>query len=140
MTFQDYLLHLFYLVDAECEAPSLGRPRRRGPRPTLHDSEVLLTMELAGEFPGIDTDKGIYGHFRRHHLREFPALARVRPRSPACARVRRASFARQAGLADDRRFALLAPHKNKSRGTPRRPIGRGCSRGCSRGCAARSRR
>ena len=76
MTFDDYLLHLFYLVDAEYEALNLGRHRRRGPLPALHDSEVL-TMELAGEFLGIDTDKGIYAFFRRYHRREFPALARV---------------------------------------------------------------
>src|SRR5688572_11154550 len=85
MTFDDYLLHLFYLVDAEYEALDLGRLRRRGPPPTLHDSEVL-TMELAGEFLGLDTDKGIYRHFRRHHRAEFPALARVH----------RTTFARQA--------------------------------------------
>src|SRR4051794_20155539 len=76
MTFDDYLLHLFYLVDAEYEALNPGRLRSRGPEPRLHDSEVL-TMELAGEFLGIDTDKGIYRFFRRYHLREFPALARV---------------------------------------------------------------
>jgi hypothetical protein len=76
MTFDDYLLHLSYLVDGECEALNLGRVRRRGPAPVLHDSEVL-TIELAGEFLGLDTDKGIYRFFRRYHRREFPALARV---------------------------------------------------------------
>ncbi len=85
MTFDDYLLHLFCLIDTEYEALGLGRLRTRGPEPRLHDSEVL-TMELAGEFLGIDTDKGIYAFFRRHHLKEFPALARVD----------RTTFARQA--------------------------------------------
>lgn len=89
MTFEDYLLHLFYLVDGELEALkselSLRRLRRRGPEPTLHDSEVIA-MELAGEFRGIDTDEGIYDFFRRYHRPEFPALASV------C----RTTFARQA--------------------------------------------
>jgi hypothetical protein len=76
MTFEDYLLHLFYLIDCEYEALNLGRLRGRGPEPRLHDSEVL-TMELAGEFLGIDTDRGVYRFFRRYHLREFPALARL---------------------------------------------------------------
>ena len=76
MTFDDYLLHLFYLVDAEYGALDLGRLRRRGPRPVLHDAEVL-TMELAGEFLGLDTDAGIYRFFRRYHRPEFPGLARV---------------------------------------------------------------
>ena len=80
MTFDDYLLELFYLVDTQLEAlkSDLGLPRlrRRGPEPVLHDSEVI-TMELAGEFRGIDTDEGIYAFFRRYHRGEFPALAAV---------------------------------------------------------------
>jgi hypothetical protein len=76
MTFDDYLLHLFYLVDTQLEALKLPRLRRRGPGPVLHDSEAI-TIELAGEFLGIDTDEGIFGHFRRYHAREFPALTRV---------------------------------------------------------------
>ncbi|MDB5297963.1 MAG: family transposase [Phycisphaerales bacterium] len=76
MTFDDYLLHPSYLVNTEYEALHLDRLRRRGPAPALRDSEVL-TMELAGEFLGLDTDKAIYRFFRRYHRAEFPALARV---------------------------------------------------------------
>jgi Transposase DDE domain len=80
MTFDDYLLNLFYLVDTQLEALKsdlgLQRLRRRGPEPVLHDSEVI-TMELAGEFMGIETDEGIYTFFRRYHRREFPRLAGV---------------------------------------------------------------
>jgi hypothetical protein len=72
MTYEDYLLHLFYLIDSELKGLNLPL-RRRGPDPRLHDSEVI-TMELAGEFLGIDTDKGIWQYFRRHHAAEFPAL------------------------------------------------------------------
>lgn len=74
MTFEDYLLHMFCLIDDQIN--DLGRLRRHGPHPKLSDGEVI-TMELAGEFMGIDTDKGIYDFFRRYHRREFPALARV---------------------------------------------------------------
>lgn len=76
MTYADYLLELFYLIDSELEAMKLPRLRRRGPQPRLHDSEVI-TMELAGEFLGVDTDKGIWAYFRRHHLAEFPGLAQI---------------------------------------------------------------
>jgi hypothetical protein len=76
MTFDDYLLDVFYRIDSELEAMNLPRLRRRGPQPRLHDSEVI-TMEVAGEFLGIETDKGIWEHFRRYHLREFPMLART---------------------------------------------------------------
>jgi hypothetical protein len=74
MTFADYLLELFYLIDTEYKALNLPRLRRRGPQPRLGDSEVV-TIELAGEFLGIDTDKGIWQHFRRYHRAEFPMLA-----------------------------------------------------------------
>ena len=50
--------------------------RRRGPAPTLSDSEVL-TMELVGEFCRLDTDKGIYTYFCQHGSELFPALPRV---------------------------------------------------------------
>lgn len=75
MTVTDYLLHLFYLIDTEIKAMNL-RLRQRGPQPKLCDSEVI-SIVLAGEFLGLDTDKGIYRFFRRYHRSEFPALAQV---------------------------------------------------------------
>ena len=55
-----------------------GRPalRQRGPNPIPADSEVL-TIECVGELLGIDTDKGLHEHFRRHYSDWFPALARI---------------------------------------------------------------
>jgi len=50
--------------------------RRRGPAPKLSDSEVL-TVEIVGEFLGLDTDRGLHDHFRRYHADLFPALRRV---------------------------------------------------------------
>jgi Transposase DDE domain len=80
MVLNDYLLHLFYLIDTELEAVKsdlgLCRLRQRGPQPTLADSEAI-TIALAGEFLRIDTDEGIFEYFRRYHLAEFPALAKV---------------------------------------------------------------
>ena len=61
------------------------RLRRRGPAPVLADSEVL-TIEAAGEFLGLDTDKGLHAYFRRHFGHLFPGL-RV---------VHRTTFLRQA--------------------------------------------
>jgi hypothetical protein len=62
-----------------------GRLRRRGPAPVLADSEVLA-IEAAGEFLGLDTDRALHAHFRRHFGHLFPGL-RV---------VHRTTFARQA--------------------------------------------
>src|SRR3954469_22758503 len=61
------------------------RLRQRGPAPVLADGEGL-TVEIVGESPGLDTDRGLHARFRRHfgHL------------SPGLRRVHRATFARQA--------------------------------------------
>jgi hypothetical protein len=50
--------------------------RQRGPNPELSDSEVL-TMEIVGEFLGIDTERGLYAYFKRHYAEWFPALKEV---------------------------------------------------------------
>ena len=78
MTFDDYLLQLFCLIDDELGdlTRRRGPLRRHGREPTLADGEVL-TMAPAGEFLGIDTDEGTYAFFRRYHRREFPAVGRV---------------------------------------------------------------
>lgn len=52
------------------------RIRQRGPRPTLSDSEVL-TMEVVGEFLGIDDEMALYRYFRRHWTAWFPQLRTV---------------------------------------------------------------
>ena len=52
------------------------RLRQRGPAPTLADSEVL-TIEIAGEFLGLDTDRGLHAYFRRHFGHLFPGLHTV---------------------------------------------------------------
>jgi hypothetical protein len=61
------------------------RLRQRGPAPRLHDSEVL-TMEIVGEYLGLDQDSAIVTYFRTHHLALFPRLATLH----------RTTFARQA--------------------------------------------
>jgi hypothetical protein len=52
------------------------RIRQRGPQPTLSDAEVL-TMEIVGEYLGIDTEIGLYRFFRRHYRDWFPNLTQV---------------------------------------------------------------
>src|SRR4051795_1474305 len=61
------------------------RLRQRGPVPVLADSEVL-TVEIVGEFLGLDTDRGLHAYFRRHYGHLFPRLREVH----------RTTFARQA--------------------------------------------
>lgn len=73
MDLTTFLISVFCLADEFLQGQRL---RKRGPAPALHDSEVI-TMEIVGEFLGIDTDTGIYHYFRRHYGDWFPALRRV---------------------------------------------------------------
>jgi len=52
------------------------RLRRRGPQPTLRDSEVL-TIEGVGEFLGIDTESNIFTHYCRYYAEWFPGLGKI---------------------------------------------------------------
>ena len=73
---QELLLWVFCLVDDSLAALKLPKLRSRGSAPTLTDAEII-TIELVGEFWGLDADKAIYRHFRAYHAAEFPNLARV---------------------------------------------------------------
>jgi hypothetical protein len=77
---EEFTITVYCLVDELLRKlaadPDWRRVRRRGPAPTLDDAEVL-TMEVVGEFLGMDQDASIYQYFRRHHPEWFPALQRV---------------------------------------------------------------
>jgi hypothetical protein len=82
----DFLLHVYCPVD-DLYRQLIRRPlRSRGPRRTTPTDPEVITVELVGEFLGVDHDQGVIEHFRRHHAAEFPG-----PRA-----VHRTTFARQA--------------------------------------------
>lgn len=68
-----FMISVFCLIDDFLAGKRL---RRRGPQPTLRDSEVL-TIEVVGEFLGLDTESSIFTHFRRYYAAWFPGLRRV---------------------------------------------------------------
>ena len=80
MDLESFTLAMYCWIDAllaEMHAdPDWCRIRQRGPAPTLADSEVL-TMEVVGEFLGLDRDTALVAYFRREHPDWFPALQRV---------------------------------------------------------------
>src|SRR2546421_12883278 len=77
MDLDTLIVTVFCLVDDALAAELAGqRLRQRGPRPRLSDSEVL-TMEVIGEFIGLDQEKAIFSYFRRHYPHFFPTLRRV---------------------------------------------------------------
>jgi hypothetical protein len=83
MDLNTFIVSVFCLIDDRLK--DLGRLRARGPAPTLCDSEVL-TIEIVGEFLGLDEDTQLFTYFRRHYAHFFPNLR--------C--VHRTTFARQA--------------------------------------------
>lgn len=89
MDLESFTIAVYCLVDellAEVRGhPDWQRVRTRGPAPTLADAEVV-TMEVVGEFLGLDQDAAIYRYFRREHPEFFPAVARIH----------RTTYARQA--------------------------------------------
>ena len=83
MELNTFIVAVFCLIDDRIK--DLGHLRGRGPTPTLCDSEVL-TIEVVGEFLGMDEDTELFAYFRRHYAHFFPNLLRVH----------RTTFARQA--------------------------------------------
>lgn len=73
MDISTFLIIVYCLVDDSLKGCRL---RKRGPQPRLSDSEVI-TMEIVGEFLGIDTDKDLYNFFRWHYRDWFPAIRRI---------------------------------------------------------------
>ncbi len=82
MDLTTFIIEVFCWIDDALQHRQL---RQHGPAPLLRDSEVL-TMEVVGEFLGMDTDRELYDYFRQSWADWFPALCRLD----------RTTFARQA--------------------------------------------
>lgn len=77
MNLDDLIIAWFCLIDEGLETLLAGRRlRERGPYPRLTDSEVL-TLEVVGEYLGLEQDSAIFAYFRRHYRHFFPALAQI---------------------------------------------------------------
>ena len=76
MDLDSLIIAAFCLVDDTLPRVVPGRLRQRGPCPTLSDAEVL-TIEVVGEYLGLDHEAELFAYFRRHYPHFFPALARV---------------------------------------------------------------
>jgi Transposase DDE domain len=77
MDLETLIVAVFCIVDDFVGDLCRGRRlRQRGPAPVLADSEVL-TIEIVGEFLGLDTDRGLHAYFRRHFGHLFPGLREV---------------------------------------------------------------
>lgn len=74
MLLEDFIITLFCWVEEHLNR-LMGdqRLRQRGFAPKLSDGEVL-TMEVVGEFLGLDTEQRIWQYFRQHGRSWFPHL------------------------------------------------------------------
>ena len=70
MLTKDYITEVFCLIDGMMKKNEKSL-RSRVPAPKLSDAEVI-TMEIAGELPGMDCDKIIHQYFRDHWKPLFP--------------------------------------------------------------------
>lgn len=68
-----FMIAVYCLIDDNLVGMRL---RKRGPQPTLRDSEVL-TIEVMGEFLGLDTESNIFTHFCRYYSDWFPGLRQI---------------------------------------------------------------
>jgi hypothetical protein len=73
MDITTFIIATFCLIDDHLAGKKL---RSRGPQPTLRDSEVL-TIEVVGEFLGLEKDQAIFTHFRQHYADWFPGLRKI---------------------------------------------------------------
>jgi Transposase DDE domain len=73
MSVSDFIISAFCIIDDELKKLKIGRLRQRGFEPGLTDSETI-TMEIVGEFLGIDTDKGIWRYFKTSWIHFFPKI------------------------------------------------------------------
>ena len=74
MNLNDFIVNIFCQADDFMKKHFPTRTlRQRGPLPQLMGSEVL-TMEIVGEYLGLETDKEIFEFFKDFHCHYFPKL------------------------------------------------------------------
>jgi hypothetical protein len=77
MDLDNFIITVFCWIDEAIPRVIGGqRLRQRGPDPTFCDSEVL-TMEVVGEYLGLEQESRLFAYFRRHYAHFFPALRRL---------------------------------------------------------------
>ena len=74
MPVEDFIIWVYCWVDKNLKEQSGEQTlRQRGFQPALSDAEVI-TMEIVGEFKGIDTNYGLWRYFKHHWKSWFPKL------------------------------------------------------------------
>ncbi|MBF0440134.1 MAG: hypothetical protein HQL93_13585 [Magnetococcales bacterium] len=87
MPLEDFIIYVYCAIDDLLnELLDSQRLRQRGFTPASSDSEVI-TMEIVGEFMGLDADKAIWRYFRNHWHHWFPKLGSRAAFAKQCANI-----------------------------------------------------
>ena len=74
MSREEFIIRVFCIVDRFLKKVSEGKPlRSHGPAPRMSDTETI-TIQVVGEFLGIDGDKCIWEYFKANWSHFFPKL------------------------------------------------------------------
>ena len=71
MSTEDFIISVYCLVDDNYQEIIVNKLRSKGPKPKLSDAEVI-TMQIVGEFLGLNHDKQIWKYFKYSLVRMFP--------------------------------------------------------------------
>lgn len=86
MSIYEFIISI-YLIIEELYALIVTKPlRTRGFPPALSDVEII-TIQIVGEFLGLDSDKSIWMHFKHNWLEWFPQLGSYPNFSKQCANL-----------------------------------------------------
>lgn len=87
MNLCDFIIWTYLRVEKiYAELVGEGRLRQRGPAPGLDDVEVL-TMEIIGEYQGVESDAALWRYFHEHWLAWFPKLGSRQNFTKHCANL-----------------------------------------------------
>ena len=73
MSIEDFIINVYCMLDDNYKKIVTKKLRAKGPEPKLSDAEVI-TIELVGEFLGLNDDKKIWEYFKHHWNKWFPNL------------------------------------------------------------------
>ena len=87
MSIEEFIIFVYLIID-ELYPIVVNKPlRTRGFPPALTDIEII-TMQIVGEFLGMDTDKSIWMYFKNNWLAWFPKLGSYPNFCKHCANLR----------------------------------------------------
>ena len=73
MSIEEFIIFVYVIIEELYSTVVIKPLRTRGFPPAVTDTEII-TMQIVGEFLGLDTDKNIWMYFKNNWLEWFPKL------------------------------------------------------------------